>query len=205
MFYPFYYLDYSNSKLPWGFLKRHFWRSTQYVLAQEGYICIHLFYYTIGPSMCKEFAFSVWQKLCCSLLAVNHWWIFWFWNFVNIFQPEKFQLLPAPGSNRSKKGAKQQQYNGNQNSHHTNLEHRPSQGVTAKLVNLQPTYKRPSPAALASAAQAEKRALATAELNKQQVINEIQENNLLKNSPPRGGSPASTISDRFVPINFDSL
>lgn len=109
--------------------------------------------------------------------------------------PEKFQLLPAPGSNRSKKGAKQQQYNGNQNSHHTNLEHRPSQGVTAKLVNLQPTYKRPSPAALASAAQAEKRALATAELNKQQVNNEIQENNLLKNSPPRGGSPASTISD----------
>lgn len=114
--------------------------------------------------------------------------------------PEKFQLLPAPGSNRSKKGAKQQHYNGNQNSHHTNLEHRPGQSATANLVNLQPTYKRPSPAALASAAQAEERAiveraLATAELNRQLVNNEIQENNLLKNSPPRGGSPASTISD----------
>ena len=165
---------------------------------------IHLFVIQSGHQ-CARSLLLVFDRNFASLLAVNHWWIFWFWNFVNIFQPEKFQLLPAPGSNRSKKGAKQQQYNGNQNSHHTNLEHRPSQGVTAKLVNLQPTYKRPSPAALASAAQAEKRALATAELNKQQVNNEIQENNLLKNSPPRGGSPASTISDRFVPINFDSF
>ena len=135
----------------------------------------------------------------------NFW--FWFWSyFFNTFQPEKFQLLPAPGSNRSKKGAKQQHYNGNHNSHHTNLEHRPhAQGGTANLGNLQPTYKRPSPAALASAAQAEERALATAELNRQLVNNEIQENNLLNNSPPVGGSPASTISDRFVPINFNSL
>ena len=90
------------------------------------------------------------------------------------------------------------------------MEHRPGQSATANLVNLQPTYKRPSPAALASAAQAEERAiveraLATAELNRQLVNNEIQENNLLKNSPPRGGSPASTISDRFVPINFNSF
>ena len=86
------------------------------------------------------------------------------------------------------------------------MEHRPhAQGGTANLGNLQPTYKRPSPAALASAAQAEERALATAELNRQLVNNEIQENNLLNNSPPVGGSPASTISDRFVPINFNSL
>ena len=103
---PIYNLDYSNSKLPSiyrGFLQGQLWRSTHYVLAQEGHVSIYLTrHYTIGSLMCtlyvQGFCFSVRPKLCFSVLAVNHWW-FCFEIFSIFFLARE---IPAPACSRIK-------------------------------------------------------------------------------------------------------
>jgi len=84
-------------------------------------------------------------------------------------------LQPPPGSSRSRKTTRQQNGNGNQSSH---LERRPSQ-QQARSANLENHLaNNHNSAALASAAIAEERTLATAVLNNDQI----------PNSPPGGAS-----------------